>query len=104
MSPPPAALPAPSPLSISRAQLLDDTLDAVTIGDKIFQHAVDVHNFAKVHRCRRSYCLCKLRTGDSEYRECAKGGFGPEAPLVHHRVEGPMRPINAGTADGDAAC
>ena len=52
----------------------------------------------KLHRCRRSYCLCKLRNGPAEYRECAKGGFGPEAPLLHHLVAGEMRPQGGGEA------
>ena len=62
------------------------------------KHMVNVHNFTKLHRCRRSYCLCQLRKCSDEYRECAKGGFGPEAPLINHNIQGPMRPETGGGA------
>ena len=54
-----------------------------------FAHVCETHNFVKVHRCT-GYCLRSLRhppAGTSRTaRHCSKGGFGPEAPLVGHRV------------------
>ena len=63
--------------------------------DQIYDHLVNVLNFCKLHRCRRSYCLCRIRGRNDDYRECAKGGFGPEAPLCNHRVQGLMRPLDS---------
>ena len=76
-----------SPLSVLRVATTDPV-----------RHLIDVSNVTSIHRCRRSYCLCELRRGapSEGYRECAKGGFGPEAPLVHHQVRGTMAPQAGG--------
>ena len=65
------------------------------------QHAHDVSNVVRLHRCSAAYCLCALRHGPEGYRECTKGGFGPEAPLVNHMLEGPMRPWRGAADDGE---
>ena len=91
-----------APISILRAELLqceeaDGTEDGEEDSSQLaFAHMANTHNFCKLHRCRRSYCLCQLRKRSDEYRECAKGGFGPEAPLVGHQIEGAMRPEGGG--------
>ena len=88
----------PSPLSVPPPLSLED-VDALQPAERmqrIVDHASGVYNTCKLHRCRRSYCLCQLRRRSpyKGYHECAKGGFGAEAPLVNHFVQGPMAELN----------
>ena len=105
----PSAWPAPegcapeksSPLTVERIEVISDGGDPARLASDMLERLTDKLNFCKTHRCRRSYCLCKLRSSNDDYRECAKGGFGPEAPLLNHKLEGPMRPC--GGSDGGEA-
>ena len=87
--PPPPVADGASPLSQLRVEVVEN-------GDPV-GHLRNVVNTVKIHRCRRSYCLRTLRRGPFKgLLDCAKGGFGLEAPLVGHRVTGAMAPMSGG--------
>ena len=76
--------------------------DATQPLERIIPHASSAQYAAKRHHCIQWYCLrCPRNRSSAEpsYRECSKGGFGPEAPLVGHRMRGPMRATGQ-TSDG----
>ena len=56
-------------------------------------HRSETVSMVKRHSCVPGYCLRPLRGKDSNRRECAKGGFGLEAPLLKHMLSGPMWPF-----------
>ena len=75
-----------SPLSQLRAEVANP-----------IQHMRDTINQVKIHRCNHEYCLQTMRRGDFKgLLDCAKGGFGLEAPLMHHRLQGLMAPVGGG--------
>ena len=83
------------------SECISERLDRDLSSANPTRYLSDTLNAVKTHRCMQSYCLRCLRGQD--LRECAKGGFGLEAPLVGHMLEGLMAPKRAGGDEPDAA-